>query len=155
MGDVFYTPEAIIKQGKNLSPATRLYFDRRSMSGQDITSCLKKQKEKVSERVAPIVTAYRGIRGKLAKELLEALEENRPAEITTRDITSFTADRSIAEKFARRVVGAGPRIIIRVKIPRESIVASYETEPLFEFEKEIIANVPKLTVQPKEIEIVS
>jgi hypothetical protein len=93
----------------------------------------------------PTVEVYRGLYGKKAQAVIDQIREHGNAEVSLRELTSFSEKIWTAEGFAEGV-GSGenydsskPHLVIRVQVPRESIAMSWRAVPSLDFmsEKEV------------------
>lgn len=89
------------------------------------------------------VTVFRGITGKQAQEIIEAHKRGGgPVNIRTDTTSSFTEDHGIAQKFARegstRLKASPHAVVVKMRVPRESIVASHRAFRELESEKEVV-----------------
>lgn len=105
------------------------------------------------------VTVYRGITGVQAKALIEAHRSGRPLEVKVDTTSSFTDDHEIATSFAKngstRRVESPHAVVIKVTVPRSSIVASHRALPELRAEREVVlASHGAFTVNPEHFQII-
>ena len=96
------------------------------MYGQDAvnqfaTLAAENQKVLAAKHPSGMVTVYRGIKGDYASNLRDALKKNKLVTIQVRRVDSWSANESVARKFA-----GNQGVVIKQNIPIKNIVFSYE-----------------------------
>jgi hypothetical protein len=67
------------------------------------------------------VTLHRGVEGRQAEAIKQALKEGKPVHIATDTVSSWTDDHATARGFGN--------VVVSIRVPRSSIVASYKAFP--------------------------
>lgn len=104
------------------------------------------------------VTVFRGITGKQAEEIIAAKKSGQPVNIKTDTTSSFTESHGIASQFAThgpsRKVRSAHAVVIKVTVPRSSIVASHRAFKELAKEMEVvIASHGGHSIDPNDIQV--